>query len=136
MKRKKSATPIADEALAVFRDGLRDTTAPAVESALDFLRRAADGRHRIVSSGDLTALQIAEAQAERRFYVEPGGGLGWALLPWNLRAMKDDLREAGIFSKGEATCAHCNEPESLHPNRTCALFVGTRASDSAPEERK
>lgn len=69
-------------------------------SALDFLKRAADGKHRIVSSGDLTNHQIAEAQARGLFYVEPGGGLGWALLPWELTTDKDKMREAGIFKGG------------------------------------
>lgn len=63
--------------------------------ALTFLKRAADGEHRIVSSGDLTTFQIAEAQSQGRFYVEPGGGLGWALLPWHLTTDKDQQR-AGL----------------------------------------
>ncbi len=66
---------------------------PSDDGALAFLRRAADGQHRIVSSGDLTTLQIAEARATGRFYVEPGGGLGWALLPWNFSTDKDKQRE-------------------------------------------
>lgn len=63
------------------------------DGALEFLRRAADGKHRIVSSGDLHEMQIAEARADGRFYVEPGGGLGWALLPWELTTAKDKARE-------------------------------------------
>ena len=63
------------------------------EEMLAFLKRSADGKHRIVSSGDLTTIQQADAQADRRFYVEPGGGLGWALLPWHLRTPKDKERE-------------------------------------------
>lgn len=61
---------------------------------LSFLRRSTTGKFRIVSSGDLTALQIAEAQAEGRFYVEPGGGLGWALVPWDIATGRDAIREA------------------------------------------
>ena len=67
--------------------------AAVADGALAFLKRAADGKHRIVSSDDLTLLQIAEAQANGLFYVEPGGGLGWALLPWHLRTEKDKDRE-------------------------------------------
>lgn len=67
---------------------------PVADGAFEFLKRAADGEHRIVSSGDLTEIQIAEAQACGRFYVEPGGGLGWALLPWSLTTTKDRDREA------------------------------------------
>ncbi len=61
--------------------------------ALEFLRRATDGRHRIVSTGDLHEMQIAEARADGRMYVEPGGGLGWVLLPWGLTTSKDKERE-------------------------------------------
>ena len=62
------------------------------DCALEFLKRAADGKYRIVCSCDLTGLQIAEAQACKRFYVEPGGGLGWALVPWELSTPKDRRR--------------------------------------------
>jgi hypothetical protein len=61
--------------------------------ALEFLRRAADGKHRIVSTGDLHEMQIAEARADYRMFVEPGGGLGWVLLPWELTTSKDKERE-------------------------------------------
>lgn len=68
------------------------------DEALEFLKRAADGKHRIVSSGDLTSLQIVEAQACGRLYVEPSSGLGWALLPWELATQKDKMRESGFWS--------------------------------------
>ena len=59
--------------------------------ALAFLSRAGnDGR--IVSSNDLTELQIAEARAHRRFYVCPDG-FGYALLPWDLTTTKDVQRQ-------------------------------------------
>ncbi len=67
---------------------------PRDDGALAFLKRASEGKHRIVSSGDLTSLQIAWAQANDLFYVEPGGGLGWVLLPWARCTHKDQLREA------------------------------------------
>ena len=63
------------------------------DGALEFLKRASDGKHRIVSSGDLTHHQIAVAQANKQFYVEPGGGLGWALLPWEVTTYKDRAHE-------------------------------------------
>lgn len=53
---------------------------------------------RIVSSGDLTVLQIAEAQACGRFYVHEPTGYGWAALPWFLTTEKDELRmRAGVM---------------------------------------
>ena len=53
-------------------------------TALEFLKRAADGKHRIVSSGDLHVMQISEAQANKLFFVDDQTGLGWALVPWEL----------------------------------------------------
>ena len=72
------------------------------DNALAFLIRACDGKHRIVNSGDLTLLQIADAQAEGRFYTEPGGGLGWALLPWNLQTAKDQQRVQMMMARPKA----------------------------------
>jgi hypothetical protein len=82
---------------ATYEDA--DTPMPS-DGALAFLKRTTSNANaRIVSSGDLTNLQIAEAQACGRFYVEPGGGLGWALLPFALTTAKDRKREADYFSK-------------------------------------
>ena len=67
------------------------------DGALAFLKRTTE--HRIVSSGDLTTLQIAEAQARGLFYVEPGGGFGWALVPWDLTTPKDRAREKEYFGQ-------------------------------------
>lgn len=72
----------------------------ASDGALEFLKLASDGKHRIVSSGDLTELQIATCRMRGHFYAEPGGGLGWALVPWELSTQKDDMREAGLFKGG------------------------------------
>lgn len=47
---------------------------------------------RFVSSGDLTVLQIAEAQACHRFYVDEATALGWAAMPWYLNTEKDEER--------------------------------------------
>lgn len=67
------------------------------DGALEFLKRAATGEYRIVASGDLTTMQITEAQTRGLFYVEPGGGIGWALLPWDLTTDKDRARERAYF---------------------------------------
>jgi len=77
------------------------TTAKEMElqKALDFLRRGASGEYRIVASGDLTTYQISEAQRRGLFYVEPGGGIGWALVPWDVTTTKDRKREADYFSR-------------------------------------
>ncbi len=73
-------------------------------TALEFLKRAADGKHRIVSSGDLHAMQISEAQAEKKFFVDEETGLGWALVPWELTTAKDRHREEDFFSRKEIAC--------------------------------
>lgn len=67
------------------------------DGALEFLKKFVDG-HRIVSTGDLTDLQISNAKVEGRMYVEPDGGLGWVTLPWDLSTPKDKHREA-VLSK-------------------------------------
>lgn len=66
------------------------------DGALAFLKKFVDG-HRIVSTGDLTDLQISNAKVEGRFYVEPNGGLGWVALPWDLSTPKDKSREATLI---------------------------------------
>lgn len=62
------------------------------QAARHFLTLCAQGEYRIVSSGDLTDLQIAEARSHGLFFVEPESNLGWALLPWSLTTEKDDKR--------------------------------------------
>jgi hypothetical protein len=65
------------------------------DSALQFLKRCGqDGR--IVSSGDLTTMQIAEFQSQNRFFVDENG-MGYALVPWDLTTMKDRKREQAFF---------------------------------------
>lgn len=63
-----------------------------MSSAIEFLKRASIGQGRIVSSGDLCELQIAEAKALDRFFVDEDTGLGWAILPWDLTTDKDNER--------------------------------------------
>lgn len=55
-------------------------------------RLARDGKGRIVSSGDLCAEAISEAQACKRFFVDEDG-FGFAYLPWELTTDKDRERE-------------------------------------------
>ena len=68
------------------------------DGALEFLKKFVDG-HRIVSTGDLTDLQISNAKVEGRMYVEPNGGLGWVALPWDLSTPKDKHRETVLSKK-------------------------------------
>lgn len=63
------------------------------KTPLEFLILCSDCRGRIVSSGDLTELQIAEARIQDRFFSDEDTGLGWAYLPWAFGTIKDDLRE-------------------------------------------
>ena len=46
-----------------------------------FMKKFVDG-HRIVSTGDLTLFQIAEARKEGRIFIDNETGLGWVALPW------------------------------------------------------
>lgn len=68
--------------------------------ALEFLKLACNVG-RIVPSSELTELQICEATKRGWFYVEPGGGLGWAIVPWDLTTAKDRKREADYFSRND-----------------------------------
>ena len=65
-----------------------------LHALLAFLKRAAAGEGRVVSSGDLLRVQIVEAQATDRFYVDESSSLGWALVPWELTTEKDEARQA------------------------------------------
>ncbi len=62
------------------------------DGALKFLKKFCNG-YRIVSTCDLTELQIAEANVEGRLYIEPEGGFGWVALPWELTTVRDWQRE-------------------------------------------
>lgn len=65
--------------------------------ALEFMKKFVSG-HRIVATGELTGLQIAEARSDGRFYAEPDGGLGWVALPWHLSTVQDKARESNMIS--------------------------------------
>jgi len=62
----------------------------------DFLTRAGT-KGRIVSSGDLTTIQIAEFQAKGQFWVDPVTSYGYAIVPWDLTTPKDRKRETAYF---------------------------------------
>lgn len=66
--------------------------------ALEFMKKFVNG-YRIVSTGDLNEFQILEAQSEKRFFVEPNGGVGWVALPWELTTTKDREREKKYLCK-------------------------------------
>lgn len=69
-----------------------------VEGALEFMMRFVNG-HRIVSTGDLTTLQISQASVEGRLFVDPTSSYGWVALPWSLTTDKDRKREFDYFEK-------------------------------------
>lgn len=66
------------------------------ESAEQFFERAAKIGGRVVSSGDLNEYQISEARAKGKMWISDDG-LGWCILPWNLRTEKDRVREFALF---------------------------------------
>ena len=49
----------------------------------ELLNRVAEGEGRLVSTGDLTELQVGEARSRDLMYVDDGG-LGWVMLPWEV----------------------------------------------------
>lgn len=57
------------------------------------LDACADGIGRIVCTGDLTELQIAEARKDHRMYVDENG-YGFVLLPWTCATARDLERDA------------------------------------------
>lgn len=63
-----------------------------------FMKKFVNG-HRIVSTGDLTLFQIAEAKKENRFFVDSETGLGWVALPWELTTAKDKQRESDLSNR-------------------------------------
>lgn len=85
--------------------GLCGELMPDGEDARAFLLRAADGKHRIVSSGDLIEFQIAEARVEKTFFVDEQTGLGFALLPWELTTDKDCAREKALKERVKSRAA-------------------------------
>lgn len=57
----------------------------------NFVKKYCGAGYRIVSTGDLTEMQIAEAKGEARFYVNEQG-FGYVALPWELTTDKDEER--------------------------------------------
>lgn len=62
-------------------------------NAIEFLRRTAEEEGRIVSTNDLTQLQIALAMENGSLFVDDETGLGFVLLPWRVRTRKDEERD-------------------------------------------
>ncbi len=114
--------PVAVVTHPLPSDWLRDLDAincyAAIEvktmTAIEFLKRAADGKHRIVSSGDLHVMQISEAQANKLFFVDDETGLGWALVPWELTTAKDRNREEEYFTRNLTEVVVAHDDASSH----------------------
>lgn len=64
----------------------------------ELLKLAALGKGRIVCTGDLTPLQIADAQASSRFYADDDS-IGWVLLPWEFWSPPDLVRDDGAATR-------------------------------------
>jgi hypothetical protein len=60
----------------------------AYVGAYELLQLCSKEGGRIVCTGDLTEMQIAEARVDRRMYVD-SDGFGYVLLPWSLRCRRD-----------------------------------------------
>lgn len=61
----------------------------------ELLACCANGEGRIVSTGDLTEIQIADARKYGRIVVD-NEGFGYVLLPWVCACCKDLMRDAPI----------------------------------------
>lgn len=68
------------------------TTLTTYVEVVGFLRRCDTENARIVSMNDLSTMQIAEAKAKGRAFVDENG-FGFALLPWDLSTKHDIDRE-------------------------------------------
>lgn len=58
----------------------------------ELLACCANGEGRIVCTGELTELQIAEARKDGRMWVDENS-LGYVLLPWDCACAKDLARD-------------------------------------------
>jgi hypothetical protein len=86
--------------------------------AIEFLKRSSDGKHRVVSTGELNIYQIAEAQRDGKMFVDQKTGLGWVLLPWECTTDKDRNREEQYLISRDCPQVvqynKCNGPMSYH----------------------
>lgn len=64
----------------------------------ELLSMCASGDGRIVSTGELTELQIADARANNRMFVD-SDGLGYVLLPWGCYCRKDILADDQVLEQ-------------------------------------
>ena len=69
---------------------------PRLAELLKLCSMAPGGR--LVSTDELSGMQIDEARKSGLLYVDPAG-YGYAFLPWNLTTTKDRQREADYFSR-------------------------------------
>ena len=78
--------------------------------AIQFLRKCAESESRIVSTGDLHEMQIAEARIDDRMFVDGETGLGFVILGWELTTDKDVERERVLRRQfyDDSTCKRCN----------------------------
>ena len=79
-----------------------ETAANAISEAnsgLQFIRRLANEDGRIVSTKALTPLQIAEANAAGRLWVDPATACGFVFLEWDLTTQQDRAREMAYASR-------------------------------------
>lgn len=68
-----------------------------MNNAEEFLHKAAASNGRIVGTGDLLPLQVAEAREEDMIFILPDGQ-GFAIVPWDISTPKDRQREMRFFN--------------------------------------
>lgn len=69
---------------------------PHLFTALDFMARCGVEDARICSSIDVTESQLREAEADHRLFQDDRGRQ-WVLLPWDVSANADLMRDRRIF---------------------------------------
>lgn len=131
---RRAFQPSARETIEQAEDRVFGKDRQMSDGALEFLKRAASENCRVVCSGDLTRFQIVEAQGSAMFYVEPGGGLGWALLPWDLTTDKDRLRERELF-RDRLRDRMDQPPDTLPPEMARAMLSSPRDLSAADAVR-
>ena len=75
-----------------------------------FIKRFVGLGYRLVSTGDLTELQISEAKKEDRFFVD-SDNLGYVALPWDLTTEKDEKRFSNKLKRQNKIIVDANQEE-------------------------
>lgn len=57
-----------------------------------FVKKFVGKGYRLISTGDLTEMQIAEARKENRIFIDESDGYGYVALPWELTTTEDEKR--------------------------------------------